>query len=166
MVVRDAPDGQLLYIFKLLTNFGGYFNYCIQILPALRDNPPKFRTTSLSCSLSQFPPQMTPFPSSLPLVSCPNTTYSIRAASTPRAAFAGSYSSSSLPFFIHAPSPNNCIIPWICSGMLTGTKAISEVVAAIAILNQNTLVSLPVPRPLPTSLLLVFVYRPQVQANL
>lgn len=41
--------------------------------------------------------------------------------------------------------------------MLTGVKAISELVAAIAILHQTAPVSLPVTRLLPDNLLLVFV---------
>lgn len=61
----------------------------------------------------------------------------------------------------HAPCQNNWIESWFSSGMLTGIKAISEVAAAIVILNQNALVSLPVPSPLPTSLLLVLLNQPQ-----
>ena len=43
--------------------------------------------------------------------------------------------------------------------MLIGDKATREVVAAIAILNQNTPVSITGLRPFSTSLLLVSVYR-------
>lgn len=49
--------------------------------------------------------------------------------------------------------------------MLTEVKAISEVVAAIAILNQTAPVSLPVTRLLPDNLLLIVVYQSQAQTD-
>ena len=72
------------------------------------------------------------------------------------------------PLFSFTPmffSLNNCILLGISCRMLIWIKDTSEVVAATAILNPETPVSLPVPCPLLANLLFVYVYQPQVQAD-
>ena len=85
----------------------------------------------------------------------------------PRAALAGSYW---FPYpahilHLHVEFLINCMRSSISCGMLIVCKAISEVVAAIATLNQNAPVSLPVPNPFTAPSLLVCVYLPRVQVD-